>query len=83
VKRLVPLAAIETFVWVLLLIVTFVISKGALEISFGTATLAARVATQIARVVASGTLVLVWLFGWKKVTDLYLSRTLSRQRTTA
>jgi hypothetical protein len=80
-KRLLALAAIETFVWLLLLIVTFIISKGALEISFGSATLLARVATQIVRVVASGTLVLIWLFAWKKVADLYLSRTLSRQRT--
>ncbi len=38
------------------------------------------VATQTARVAASGGLVLIWLLGWKKVTDSYLARTLSRKR---
>jgi len=79
-KQLLPLAAIEVFVWLFLLGITFVISKGAVEINFGTASLAARVATQTARVVASGGLVLIWLLGWKKVTDSYLNRTLSRKR---
>jgi len=83
VKRLLPLAAIEIFVWAFLLGSTFVISKGAFAINFGTHTLAESVATQTARVVASGALVLVWLFGWKRVTDSYLSRTLSRRRATA
>ena len=79
-KRLLPLAAIEVFVWLFLLGSTYVISKGAFEISFGTATWTERVATQTARVTASGGLVLIWLLGWKKVTDSYLARTLSRRR---
>jgi hypothetical protein len=81
VTRLLPLAAIEIFVWLLLLGITFVISKGAFSISFGTATLVERVATQTARVGASAALVLIWLLGWKKVTDFYLSKTLSGRRT--
>jgi hypothetical protein len=83
VKRLLPLAAIEIFVWLFLLGSAFVISKGAFSINFGTRTLIERVATQTARVVASAALVLVWLFGWKRVTDSYFSRTLSRRRTNA
>lgn len=79
-KRLVPLAAIEVFVWLFLLGSTFIISKGAFAISFGTATLAESVATQTARVAASAGLVLIWLLGWKKVTDSYLTRTLSPKR---
>lgn len=83
VKRILPLAALEVFVWLVLLAITFLISKVAFEISFGTATLAARIATQTVRLLASGTLVLVWLLVWKKAADLYLSRTLSRYRTSA
>ena len=78
-KRLLPLAAIEVFVWLFLLGCTYVISK-AFAISFGTATLVERVATQMARVAASGGLILVWLVGWKKMTDSYLTRTLSRKQ---
>jgi hypothetical protein len=82
-KRLIPLAAIEIFVWLFLLGSTYVISKGAFAINFGTATLLESVATQTARVVASGGVVLVWLLGWKKVTDWYLVRTLSSKRSSA
>ena len=79
-KRLLPLAAIEIFVWLFLLGSTYVISKGAFAINFGRTTLLESVATQTARVVASGGVVLVWLLGWKKVTDWYLVRTLSRKQ---
>jgi hypothetical protein len=82
-KRILPLAAIEIFVWFVLLAVTFLISKVAIELSFGTTTLVARVATQIVRLLASGTLVLAWLAAWKKVADFYLSRALSRSGTNA
>ena len=77
-KRIIILAAIEVFVWFVLLVVTFLISKVAIEISFGTTTLAARIATQTARLSVSAALVLAWLLAWKKVADLYLSRMLSR-----
>src|SRR5208337_3557217 len=80
VKRLLPLAAIEIFVWLFLLGSTYVISKGAFAINFGTATLVESVATQTARVTASGGVVIIWLLGWKKVTDWYQVRTLSRKR---
>jgi len=83
VKRILPLAAIEVFVWFVLLLITFVISKEAIEISFGTATLVERIATQTVRLLVSATLILVWLLAWKKVADLYLSRMLFHHGTNA
>lgn len=77
-KRILPLAAIEVFVWLILLIVTFLIAKEAVRIDFGMATLSGDIVTQIARLVVSGLLVLVWLLAWKKVADYYLARMLSR-----
>jgi hypothetical protein len=82
-KRILPLAAIEVFVWLILLAIVFVISEDVLTINFGTATLVARVATQTVRVSVSAALVLLWLLTWKKIADYYLSRMLSRQRTSA
>jgi hypothetical protein len=69
----------EVFVWLILLAIVFVISRGVFAINFGTATLIARVATQTARVSVSAALVLAWLLTWKKIADYYLSRMLSRQ----
>jgi hypothetical protein len=83
VKRIISLAAIEVFVWLILLAITFVISKGAFAISFGTATLIDRIATQVARVSVSAALVLLWLLMWKKVADNYLSKMLSRKEANA
>jgi len=82
-KRILSLAAIEVFVWFVLLVITFLVSKGAIEISFGTATLIERIATQTARLLVSTVLILVWLLAWKKVADLYLSKMLSRHSATA
>jgi len=82
-KRIIHLAEIEVFVWAVLLAITFVISNGAFAISFGTATLVERIATQVARVSVSAALVLLWLLIWKRVADDYLSRTLSRKQTNA
>jgi len=82
-KRILSLAAIEIFVWLVLLLITFSISKGAIEINFGTATLIERVATQTARLLTSGLLILLWLVAWKKVADLYLWRMLSRHGASA
>lgn len=76
-RRIIPLAAIEVFAWLMLLAITFLISKGVIEISFGTATLLARIATQTVRLLVSVALVLTWLLAWKRVADLYLSRMLS------
>jgi hypothetical protein len=81
VKRIIPLAAIEVFVWLVLLTITFLISKVAIELSFGTATLLERTATQIVRTGVSAALILAWLLTWKKVADVYLSRMLSRHAT--
>lgn len=76
-RRIIPLSGIEVFAWLLLLVITFFISKGVIEISFGTATLLARIATQTVRLLVSVALVLAWLLAWKKVADVYLSRMLS------
>jgi hypothetical protein len=82
-KRLLPLAAIEIFVWLILLITTLVISRGAFSISFGTATRIQLLVTEASRVLASGVLVLIWLVSWKKVADIYLQKELTRERVTA
>ena len=82
-RRILSLAAIEVFAWFILLAITFVVSKGAIEISFGTATLIERIATQTARLLVSAVLILVWLLAWKKVAELYLSKMLSRHSATA
>jgi hypothetical protein len=80
-NRILPLAAIEVFVWIILLAITFLISKGAIEINFGTSTLIERIATQTVRLLVSGALLLAWLLAWKKVADYYLSRMLTRRST--
>jgi len=82
-KRILPLAAIEVFAWFVLLAVTFFISRVAIEIGFGTATLAARIATQVTRLLVSGGLILMWLLAWLRFADLYLSRMLSRHGASA
>jgi type VI protein secretion system component VasK len=82
-RNLIPLAAIEVFVWLILLLSTFLISKVAFAISFGDATLIQRVATETARVAASGVIILIWLLVWKRVTDSYFWRTVSRRKATA
>jgi len=82
-RHLIPLAAIEVFVWLILLLSTFLISKFVFSINFGNVTLVQRVATETARVVASGAIILIWLFVWKRVTDLYFWRTIARRKPTA
>lgn len=77
-KRLLSLAAIEVFVWLILLLCTLLISKLAFSINLGSATIAQRVATQVARNMLSGVIVIMWLVVWKKLTDFYLWRALTR-----
>jgi hypothetical protein len=81
-KRLLPLAGIEIFVWLVLLVVTFLISRGAGSISFGTSTLPRLAVTEVSRVLVSGVLVLIWLMSWKKVADIYLQKAISREKAT-
>lgn len=81
-KRLLPLAAIEVFVWAMLLLCTLLISRVAFEIIIGTGSLIDRIATQIVRVLVSGIIIFVWLFVWKKITDRYFWRTIARRKTT-
>ena len=82
-RHLIPLAAIEVFVWLILLLSTFLISKFVFSINFGNVTLVQRVATETARVVASGAIILIWLLVWKRVTDSYFWRTIARRKATA
>jgi hypothetical protein len=81
-RRLLPLAAIVIFVWAMLLLCMFLISRVAFDFSIGAETLFDRIVTQIVRILVSGTIVLVWLFAWKKTTDLYFWRTIRRKKTT-
>jgi hypothetical protein len=77
-KRILPLAAIEVFVWLILLLSTLLISKFAFSINLGNATIVQRIATQVARNSLAGVIVISWLLVWKKVTDSYLWRALRR-----
>lgn len=81
-KHLLPLAAIEVFVWLILLLSAFAISRVAFAINLGTDTLS-RILTETARVVVSGIIVLFWLLVWKRTTDRYFWRAISRKRATA
>ncbi len=82
-KRFLSLAAIEILVWALLLLVTLLISRVAFEIDIGAGGLFDRIATQVVRVLVSGVIVVVWLFVWKRMTDAYFWRTISRRKTTS
>ena len=82
-KRLLSLAAIELLVWILLLLVALLISRVAFELTIGASGLFDRVATQVVRVFVSGSIVVVWLFAWKKITDTYFWRTIGRRKTTS
>ena len=82
-KRLLPLAAVEVFVWGILLLSTFLISKVVFSINLGNETLVSRIATETLRVVFSGAIILVWLIVWKKIADNYFRRTIARREATA
>ena len=82
-KRLLPLAAVELFVWAILLFSTLLISRVAFAINFGAETLITRIATEALRVLVSGAIILIWLLVWKKATDTYFWRTITRRKTTA
>ncbi len=82
-RRLLPLAAIEVFVWSILLVSTLLISKVAFWVNIGNSTIMQRIATETARVLVSGIIILIWLFLWKKLVDFYLWRTIARRRVTA
>jgi hypothetical protein len=80
-STILPLAAVEIFVWGVLLISAFLISQVAFQINIGTSTLADRVLTQVVRNGVSAAIVLVWLLIWKRATDNYFWRTISRRRS--
>ena len=82
-KRLLPLATVEVFVWCVLLLSTFLISKVVFSINLGNETLVSRIATETLRVVFSGAIILVWLIVWKKITDNYFRRIIARREATA
>lgn len=77
-KRILPLAAIEVFVWLILLLCTLLVSKFAFSINLGNATIVQRIATQVARNSLAGVIVVIWLLVWKKVADSYLWHALGR-----
>ena len=77
-NRILPLAAIEIFVWAALIVCVLVVGRIAFEISLGSATLGERIATQIVRLVISSTAVLLWLVSWKRITQRYFWRAIGR-----
>lgn len=77
-KRILPLASIEVFVWLILLMCTLLVSKLAFSINLGNATLMERIASQLVRNFLAGVIVIGWLVVWKRVTDSYLRRALGR-----
>lgn len=81
-KRLLGLGAFEVFVWLLLLLCTLLISRVAFGINLGP-TFAERFLTQAVRLAISGIIILGWLVAWKKTTDFYFWRTVSRKKATA
>jgi glucan phosphoethanolaminetransferase (alkaline phosphatase superfamily) len=81
-KRILPIAAVEVFVWAMMLLCTLLISRVAFGITIGTEALVDRVLTQVARLLVSGAIVLVWLFVWKKTMDHYFWRTIKHSKTT-
>jgi len=82
-NRLLPLAALEIFVWGVLLASTLLISRFVFAINLGTANLLQRVLTEIVRLLVSGTIMLTCLVVWKKLTDAYFWRTTMRKRSTS
>lgn len=82
-KRLLPLAAVEIFVWVILLVSTLLISRVVFSINLGTETLISRIATESLRVLVSGAIILIWLLVWKKISEAYFWRTIARRKATA
>ncbi|HUO41925.1 MAG TPA: hypothetical protein VMU35_03040 [Methylomirabilota bacterium] len=80
-KRLLPLAAIEIFVWAAMIVCVMVIGRLVFEISLG-ASLAERIATQTIRLVISSAAVLLWLVSWKKITERYFWRAIRRSSNT-
>jgi hypothetical protein len=81
-NRILPLAALEVFVWAMLLLCMFFISKVVFDISLGTGTLIDRAATQVVRTAVSGAIILLWLVSWKKITDRYFWRAIRRKPAT-
>ena len=82
-KGILPLAAVEVFVWGVLLLSTFLISRIVFSISVGNETVVSRIATETLRVVFSGAIILAWLIVWKKIADNYFKRTIARRKATA
>lgn len=76
-KRLLPLAAIETFVWIALLVCVMLIGRIIFEISVGP-TLVERILTQFIRLGISVGAILIWFVSWKKITERYFWRTIRR-----
>ncbi len=78
-RRLLPLALIEVFVWLVLLLGAFLISRLALNINLGGSNLMLTVATDGVRAGVAAAILLGWLVAWRKMTDFYFWRTVKRK----
>jgi len=78
-RRFLSLAAIEVFVWLILLVCTFLISKVVFAISLGVETVVQRISTAVIRILMAGVIAVFWLVLWKKLTDFYFWRRVTRK----
>lgn len=81
-RRLLPLAFIEVFVWLMLLLGAFVIARVVFEINFGTSTFILTLITDGVRTVVSAGILFGWVVAWKRVTHYYFWRAVEHQKST-
>jgi hypothetical protein len=80
-RRLLPLAFIEVFVWLMLLLGAFLVSRIVFEISFGTPNLFLTLITDGVRISLSAAVLYGWLIAWKRITSYYFWHTIERNST--
>ena len=78
-RRLLPLALIEVFVWLMLLLGAFVIARVVFEINFGTSSLILALITDGVRTIVSAGILFGWVVAWKRVTHYYFWRAVERE----
>jgi len=82
-RRLLPLALIEVFVWLMLLLGAFLFSRIVFGINFGTSNLLLTLINDGVRILVSGAILFGWLIAWKRMTDYYFWRTIERKKSTS
>jgi len=82
-RRLLPLALIEVFVWLMLLLGAFLVSRLVFGINFGTSNLLFTLINDGVRILVSGTILFGWLIAWKRMTNYYFWRTIERKKSTS